>query len=247
MTREKDQHSSYYNNIIHEVINQALETHTRTTVIRVDLRFPQDVINVEDDSKVITRFFSSLRAKILNDLRRKNKDWGRNHRCSVNYVWVREYGDRSNRKHYHVLIFLNKDVYHSLGDFNESEGNLAALIKQAWNSANGLDSHILAAPVYFHNKVFYMDGNSEHLLDQVREVTEHASYLTKLITKRFGDGNRSIGRSAISRRGQGALASIRLLKEASEEALGGDKTRSGRQSQYKPRNRVLVPPRRRFV
>lgn len=199
MTRRQDQYNPYYNNIIQDVITQALEAHARTTVVRVDLRFPQDVIHVEDDSKVITRFFSSLRARIQTDLNRKNKDWDRNHKCSINYVWVREYGDRSNRKHYHVLIFLNKDVYHSLGNFNEFEGNLAALIKKAWTSANGLDFRILAAPVYFHDKVFYLDRNSENLPTQERAVTQHATYLTKFITKRFGDGNRSIGSSVIRR------------------------------------------------
>lgn len=50
MTREQDQHSPYYNSIIQDVITQAQEVHARTTVVRFDLRFPQDVTHVGDDS-----------------------------------------------------------------------------------------------------------------------------------------------------------------------------------------------------
>lgn len=199
MTRRREQHNPYYQQIVRDIINQSLDTHARTAVIRFDLRFSIEMFHVSDDSKVITRFIESFKARLIIDLKRKGVKWGREYQCDLNYVWVREYGDRSNRKHYHVLFFLNKDVYHLLGDHKKPEGNLSALVRQAWTSANGLDPRILNAPVYFHNKVFYMDRNSEDLEAQIEAVVKHATYLTKYITKRTGDGNRSIGSSTIRR------------------------------------------------
>lgn len=90
-------------------------------------------------------------------------------------MWVREFGDVNNKKHYHVLLFLNKDVYHFLGDFRQERGNFGAL------------AH------FPKGGQFYLDKNSYDIQGQMDHLIKYASYLAKNKTKRYGDGERSIG------------------------------------------------------
>lgn len=191
------QQSTYnpeYQTIIFNAILKALEAHPRLMVVRFDLRFPLVENPAESDSRVITRFFASLKAKIEADLKRKRKAWGRRLVCVLNYVWVREYGDVNGRKHYHVLLFVNKDIYHTLGDYSAVSGSLAAMTKHAWCSATCLNHPDFLTLVHF-GQTFYLDRNKLDINDRVQEVLGCANYLAKNVTKRYGDGERSIGSS----------------------------------------------------
>lgn len=183
-----------YQTIIFNTILKALEIHPRLMVIRCDLRFPLEATQAETDASVITRFIESLKAKINADLKRKEKAWRRRLSCVLNYVWVREYGDVNGKKHYHVLLFVNKDIYHSPGDYSAPSGNLSAMIKQAWCSATRLHHPDFFSLVHFV-RVFYLDKNKHDIQYQIERVAEHGNYLAKNVTKRYGDGERSIGSS----------------------------------------------------
>lgn len=109
-------------------------------------------------------------------------------------MWVREFGDVNSKKHYHVLLFLNKDVYHFLGDFRQERGNLSVMIKEAWSSATGLPLPLFGALAHFpKGGQFYLDKNSYDIQGQMDHLIKYASYLAKNKTKRYGDGERSIG------------------------------------------------------
>jgi hypothetical protein len=58
------------------------------------------------DTNVITKFFKSLNAKIVNDKTHKEREGKRVHPCTLRYVWARERAT-ANTDHYHVAIFLN--------------------------------------------------------------------------------------------------------------------------------------------
>lgn len=190
----RNRYNAEYQSIINNTIAKALEAHSRSMVFRCDLRFPDIETSAEYDSRVITRFFSSLKAKIRSDLKRKARAWGRGYPCVLNYVWVREYGDEHGRKHYHVLIFVNKDVYHALGDYRAGGHCLAAMVREAWSSATGLHHSDFGSLVHFGQR-FFIDRNSPDLTYQIQKVEERASYLAKHVTKCYGDGGRSIGSS----------------------------------------------------
>lgn len=187
-------YNAEYQAINFNTILRALDVHPRLMALRCDLRFPSVDTNAEYDSRVITRFIASLKAKISSDLRRKERAWGRKLSCVVHYVWVREYGEKNGRKHYHLLLFLNKDVYYSLGDYRALTGNLCAMIKQAWCSATRLTHPDFFSLVNF-GRIFYLDRNSAEIGWQINQVAECANYLAKNVTKRYGDGERSIGSS----------------------------------------------------
>lgn len=188
-------YNPYYQQRTEGVINNALSELTRIMALRVDLRLPPDYPDSPDDSKVITRFFDSLKAKLRYDTVRKASRWGRNLNNPLYYVWVREYGEMNNRRHYHLVLFVNKDIYHSPGVYN-GENNLASFIQQAWCSATGLRYPAYSRLVHFpEHGVVYLDRNSPELSAQLAVLKQRTDYLAKDHTKPYHDGFRSFGTS----------------------------------------------------
>ena len=62
-----------YQKRIKETIVKSLNTHPRTALIRLDLRFPREDMFYRDDPAVITRFFKSLNERIPVYLKNKRK------------------------------------------------------------------------------------------------------------------------------------------------------------------------------
>lgn len=86
---------------------------------------------------MISRFFESLKAKIQAYQRHKRRANKRVRATTLRYFWCREFGKEKGRKHYHVILLLNKDTWCSL-DFTVPS-SLATLIKLAWCSALHLE------------------------------------------------------------------------------------------------------------
>ncbi|MCE1608849.1 inovirus Gp2 family protein [Enterobacter ludwigii] len=191
------QHNSLnadYQQAFYNVIRNAVDEFPRTVTLRVDLRFPGDY-RYGLSSKDVTHFIESLKAKLLADCQRKNRRWGRNRPNRLRYVWVRELGERNRRKHYHVLLLLNKDFYHGAGSYNAND-SLYALIQQAWCSALGLDSEQYSGLANMaENGCYYLNRKSPNYMQQLTELLKRMDYLAKDHTKSYGDGYRSIGMS----------------------------------------------------
>lgn len=176
---------------ISQLIEKALTYHSRLSVFRIDLHLPEDFDDA--DSKVITRFFKSLNAKLDVDIKRKEKNWGRSLSNKTSYVWAKE-KNASKQYHYHVAIFLNKDIYHRLGDVGASEGCLAALMKQAWCSAIKQDKPAL---VHFcKNGVYYLNLNSSDIQSSKNELFKRVCYFAKPYSKVYEGNARNFGTSS---------------------------------------------------
>lgn len=183
-----------YQQAFYDVIRNAVDEFPRTVALRIDLRFPPRY-QYGDSNREVTRFIESLKAKLLADCQRKNRRWRRNLRNRLRYVWVREVGERNRRKHYHVLLLLNKDFYHGAGSYN-ADDSLYALIQQAWCSALGLESTQYSALANMtENGCYYLNRNSPDYMQQVTELLKRMEYLAKNHTKCYDDGYRSIGAS----------------------------------------------------
>ena len=185
-----------------DVVNNALIFHKRIIAIRVDLRYPgksQEMVFQRGYSDSdISRFIASLKAKLDADLVRKEKAWGRSLKNHLSYVWAREIGPRSLKPHYHLLLLMNKDVYHCLGDYQATEGTLASLISSAWCSALDLPAWQFGNLVSFPPcPVSYLDVNSAAFEQQVLTVLNRAAYLCKFETKQAEAGYRAFGTSRL--------------------------------------------------
>ena len=128
-------HNAYWLSRFESILNSALAQHRAVSLIRVDLRFPEympaTIMDTDLDSAVISRFFESLKAKIQAYQRHKRRA---NKRVRATTLRGKEKG----RKHYHVILLLNKDTWCSPGDFTVPS-SLATLIKLAWCSALHLE------------------------------------------------------------------------------------------------------------
>ncbi|HFU3031627.1 TPA: inovirus-type Gp2 protein, partial [Escherichia coli] len=136
-------HNAYWLSRFESILNSALAQHRAVSLIRVDLRFPEympaTIMDTDLDSAVISRFFASLKAKIQAYQRHKRRANKRVRATTLRYFWCREFGKEKGRKHYHVILLLNKDTWCSPGDFSEPS-SLATMILEAWCSALHLEA-----------------------------------------------------------------------------------------------------------
>lgn len=180
-------HTSWNKRIL-DTFKNALNDYPRVFMLRVDLRLPN--IPAATDSSVISRFTESLKAKIAACQKRKRREDKRVHHTTLRYIWAKEYGEINGKKHYHVVLLLNRNSWHCAGDYNDPN-SLAGLIKQAWCSALRIDAQEYATLAHFpQDPALWIDqGNSS----QLQQGLERASYLAKDYTKITGDGERNFG------------------------------------------------------
>ena len=186
---------------IFDVLNNAINEHPRTFVIRCELNFPSDYY--EPDTAVISRFTDSLKAQIKAHEDRKRREGKRVHDCHLRYIWVKERAS-SHVWHYHVALFVNRDAYFTLGLFksgnqlsessiSESDNtNMSDRIRMAWASALDLRLDETRGLVHFpKNPTYSLDVNDESFDDEFEEVFYRLSYFAKQRTKHYGNRTRN--------------------------------------------------------
>lgn len=197
---EYGSHFRLYKERIVDVIKKSVKEHSRTLAIRVDLHDPVildngDTIscNANTDSGSISRFTNSLKAKLVADEQRKRNKGKRVHPNTLRYAWVREF-TQNGKRHFHLFLFLNKDAYYHLGDFNLDEDTLRTMITSAWCSALSLTTeegqHLVQYP---SNGKYTL--NCDDILNDIYpgDLLNRIDYLTKVKSKNFDDGYRSFG------------------------------------------------------
>lgn len=179
---------------IHKTMTNALTVSPRSYAVRFDLRLPYGF--AFSDTEVITRFFRALNWLLYQADLLKTLEGKRVHPHRLHYCWVREWGKKDGRPHYHVAIMLNRDRYRTLGSFAADDGNLSARIKQAWAIALLRPLEDTARLVEFpENPEYHLLCNAQNYQEVVCKFFYRLSYFAKEDTKRFGIGQRSVGTS----------------------------------------------------
>ena len=194
---------SYLSRMI-DVINKGVNEHPRTFAIRIDLRLPglgyhapleeHDIPTsfAKTDASVISRFFSSLEAKIIADINARKRAGTRVHPCTLRYAWVKEQNNE-HKDHYHIFILLNKDTYAFLGQYT-GINNLAYMIMSAWSSALGLHVDLARELVHFpENPCYYLDVNKPDFNLNLDRFIYRISYMAKAKSKNINQQYRSFG------------------------------------------------------
>ncbi|PHI28277.1 inovirus Gp2 family protein [Budvicia aquatica] len=193
MAYHAEKYNLHYLKQIEATLHRALSEHPRTFALRVDLRLPDTEVIAATDAAVISRFTESLKAKVVADLNKKQREGKRVHPCTLRYVWAREF-NQVGKKHYHVLLLFNKDTYAFLGDYRSQEGNLAGLITQAWLSALGLkDKRYHSLPYFPENPCYYLNAKTLGTDSVYEQLVTRVSYLAKERSKISNDGERNFG------------------------------------------------------
>lgn len=176
------------------LLDKSLSDSTRVMAFRCDLRFPNGFKG--DDSKVITKFFESLKAQIKAKDAKTLRDGKRVYPSNMSYAWVRE-NNGEPTDHFHVLITFNKDAFSVLGKFDSPQMNTARRIKKAWSSALSLDEESGSGLVHFCKAgVYTLDRNSEVYDETYKLLFFRISYFAKNRTKVYGTGKRNFGCSS---------------------------------------------------
>lgn len=171
---------------IQHFLEMSLNEYSRLYVLRFDLRYPENYFCF-DSGLDITTFIARLNSRLEADLKRKGKE----HKCHMRYVWVKE-KEYSDNYHYHFAISLNKDVYFTKGKFDSSERNLSKMIQEAWESVIGNCIPGQSGLVHFcENGDYWINDKG----DKYKECFERLSYLAKIETKNFGTGQKNLGSS----------------------------------------------------
>ncbi len=180
--------NDFWQKRIAATFQNALDAYPRVLMLRVDLRLPD--APAATDAAIISRFTESLKAKITACQLRRKQEGKRVRPTTLRYVWAREFGERSGKKHYHAVLLLNRESWCGAGDYN-SPHTLAGMIKHAWCSALQVDVQQHATLANFpENPALWIDrGNSA----QLQQALARADYLAKDHTKVTGDGWRNFG------------------------------------------------------
>ena len=189
----------------YSVLNQALLTHPRTIIFHAVLSLPQNYDTQLYNPKSISRFIASFKEQVEADQARRLKSGKRVHKTEVGYTWCRE-KDSSSNYHYHIFILMNGDSYRSFGSLVTPEpGQLFYMLNAAWcrainiyNNGNcGLVHLTTPSPVYVNANEANFDSEYDKFIGKTvcsfESVFYWMSYIAKLETKCFVDGNRNFG------------------------------------------------------
>lgn len=183
-----------------EVLSKFMTQYNRVVALRFELKFPVGYVGRTD---IISKFLDSLRWKINNDLIEKSQTRQRCVQSEVGHVWAYELSSQDGW-HYHVVLFLNYDVYAGFGKLYSHNTNMFGRIFTSWASAMGLnlkneeENKLARGLVHIpENAVYKIFKNSPTLLDDIHLLLTRLSYFTKLATKPYGKsrGNRYFGTS----------------------------------------------------
>ncbi|HAV9235686.1 TPA: inovirus Gp2 family protein [Escherichia coli] len=181
-------YNPFWQQRIRETVLHALNVHPRLMALRVDLRLPD--VPAATDAAVISRFINALKARIDTYQKRKHREGKRVHTTRLHYVWAREFGVLRGKKHYHLILLVNRDTWCGAGDYRDP-GSLAGMIKQAWCSALQVDTERYATLANFPIRpVVWLERGDDASL---QDALDRAAYLAKEYTKVNGTGERNFG------------------------------------------------------
>ncbi len=192
------------------VMRQAIERHRRSFVVLFVLRFPYGYAIPANG--LTGRFMKSLKAQISADMNARYQAAGRRLQCNATCVWARERSCSENC-HFHVALFLNRDVYNSTGnyalpgclDLNAfySPGRPRAIslhhrLTRAWASALAItEGQGVGLVDYPRNAEFHLDAHAMNFPFDYSTLFRRLSYMAKIRTKDFGGGADCYGSSRV--------------------------------------------------
>ncbi|WP_338131844.1 inovirus Gp2 family protein [Pseudomonas lactis] len=191
---EKGPFVEQYLERLYQTLQYALSDYARVFAFRFDLRLPcrKQLSGDAMTNQVIQRFKASLAAQIRHDRERARIRNRSSHDTCVRLFWVREVG-QGGRPHYHCIVFLNRDAYRSLGHIESERKNMYNRLELAWASALRLSvADVLGAVHIPKGATFHL---TQHEYFGHDEFFRRSSYLCKVATKAFGDGQHGCGGS----------------------------------------------------
>ncbi|NTZ39826.1 inovirus Gp2 family protein [Enterobacter sp. JMULE2] len=192
---------------IKQTMLKALTHHSRVSLFRLDLHYPDTDIHYVMDYEAISRFFKYLNEQLPAFQKRKLKQLkltkpdGYIHNTKIGHNWVREYGKETyfigKKLHYHVMLLLNADAFNSIRYNKGDTENLYTVIAKCWLKAIEVYDlkysklvHIPKNPVYEFNRNDLAEKGIDGIYDSMKGRLD---YLIKHKGKDVFNGKRSFG------------------------------------------------------
>lgn len=192
------------------VMRNAIERHRRSFVVLFVLRLPCGYAIPANG--LISRFMKSLKAQVRADLNARSNESGRRLQSDVTCLWAREKSGAENC-HFHVAIFLNRDVYNSIGNYElqwclegydffapgrPRAGSLHHRLTRAWATALGIVEEAGVGLVdYPRNAEFHLDAYGADFPFAFSALFRRLSYMAKIRTKDYRAGADCYGGSRV--------------------------------------------------
>ena len=193
------------------VMRSAIERHRRSFVVLFVLRLPYGYAMPANG--LISRFMKSLKRQVEADLNARSRESGRPVQSDIACLWAREKSGSENC-HFHVAIFLNRDVYNSVGHYELREcldghafyapgrpraASLHHRLTRAWSTALGItEAQGVGLVEHPRNAEFHLDAYSVDFPGDFLSLFKRLSYMAKIRTKDFGGGADCYGSSRVA-------------------------------------------------
>lgn len=174
---------------LHDTMERALNEHLRTLAVRFDLKVPlagmpaHRVAPMED-------FFRAINRKVRTKYENEKKVKPYPHESTVRYVQKVEQSVHSPYEHYHVVLFVNNDVFRQVGNLGHSDKwELAKIIRETWHKTVGVSKDTTECLIHGTAPSYYrLQGPLNSFDPDHQEAFRHFSYLCKEKTTLYRRG-----------------------------------------------------------
>lgn len=168
---------------LYETTQLALSDHPWVFALRFDLRFPDGCLLRESTSAVISRFVDAMTVRVRLIRARSRRVNGTAHQTSVRWCWIKQIGEEG-RLHYHFVLLLNRDAYHTVGRFDLGRESLYSRIQSAWANALAISAEDVVGLVHIPPNAEY--HLSEDDPAEMHEYFHRVSYLCNSAIEGYG-------------------------------------------------------------
>jgi hypothetical protein len=168
---------------LYETTQLALSDHPWVFALRFDLRFPDGYLLRESTSAVISGFVDAMTVRVRLIRARSRRVNGTVHQTSVRWCWIKQIGEEG-RLHYHFVLLLNRDAYHTVGRFDLGRESLYSRIQSAWANALAISAEDVVGLVHIPPNAEY--HLSEDDPAEMHEYFHRVSYLCNSATEGYG-------------------------------------------------------------
>ncbi|TCD18151.1 inovirus Gp2 family protein [Pseudomonas sp. IC_126] len=182
---------------LHDVTIAAMARYPRVFAFRFDLHLPKGISMPAEayTNEVVSRFNAAIKLMVRSARQSARAVNRYAPETDLYWMWTREEGDDS--QHYHFVMLVNKDAFHTLGRFNSKRDNLYTRIARAWSGALRIPYGEYKGLVHVPTGAVYYLSREED--SELKEFFYRASYMCKARSKVFGHGFQVMNSSRFGR------------------------------------------------
>ncbi|MDV6316237.1 uncharacterized protein DUF3296 [Idiomarina loihiensis] len=174
---------------LHDTMERALNEHSRTLAVRFDLKVPVAGMPLHLEPPM-EHFIRAVNRRIKAKYDRERLLKGSAHHCTVRYARKAEQNIQSPYEHYHVVLFVNNDVFRQVGNLGPGDNSeLGKIIRDAWYSTGGVNAGPTEYLIHGSTPSYRrLKGPFNSFSQETREAFRHYSYLCKESTTLYQRG-----------------------------------------------------------